>query len=226
MAGLIQDWVNKGGLRISANRGPKSAPSKKIVIDGSNGETFTTTNYIANLLKKKVGEELDDRIVFLGRSIMDILRSPPPNGTPVDLGFARANWQITRVRSARGVGRLGKIIYREQYQKLKEQERLTSRKKARLDFISELQYKDFARSYKSFKKNRRTLITRLPLPSDSDVGLTDFEKFSSQNGDYGFVITNNLPYINRLNNGHSKQSPANFVEKAIALAIQEAKYLG
>ena len=226
MAGLIQDWVNKGGLRISANRGPKSKPSKQIVLDGSDGELFATTNYISNLLKKKIGEELDYRIVFLGRSIMDILRSPPPNGTPVDLGFARANWQISRVKSARGVGHLGKIIYREQYQKLKEQERLTSRKKARLDFISELQYKDFARSYKSFKKNRRTLITRLPLPSDSDVGLTDFEKFSSQNGDYGFVITNNLPYINRLNNGHSKQSPANFVEKAIALAIQEAKYLG
>lgn len=226
MAGLIQDWVNKGGLRISANRGPKSAPSKKIVIDGSNGETFATTNYIANLLKKKVGEELDDRIVFLGRSIMDILRSPPPNGTPVDLGFARANWQITRVKSARGVGRLGRIIYGTQYKQLREQERKTSRKEARRAFISELQYKDFARSYKSFKKNRRTLITRLPLPSDSDVGLTDFEKFSSQNGDYGFVITNNLPYINRLNNGHSKQSPAHFVEKAIMLAIQETKYLG
>lgn len=205
MAGLIQDWVNKGGLRISANRGPKSAPSKKIVIDGSNGETFTTTNYIANLLKKKVGEELDDRIVFLGRSIMDILRSPPPNGTPVDLGFARANWQITRVRSARGVGRLGKIIYRSQYESLK-------RNGGRKYFRLELEWK---------KK-----ISVLPLPSDYDAGITDFEKFSSQNGDYGFVITNNLPYINRLNNGHSKQSPVHFVEKAIMLAIQETKYLG
>lgn len=31
-------------------------------------------------------------------------------------------------------------------------------------------------------------------------------------------IANNLPYIGRLNNGHSKQSPAGFVQKAIQVA--------
>lgn len=33
-------------------------------------------------------------------------------------------------------------------------------------------------------------------------------------------ITNNLPYIGRLNNGHSAQAPAGFVEKAVMTGIQ------
>lgn len=36
-------------------------------------------------------------------------------------------------------------------------------------------------------------------------------------------ITNNLPYIGRLNEGHSKQAPANFVEAAAMVGIEEAK---
>ncbi|RTL04578.1 hypothetical protein EKK58_10260 [Candidatus Dependentiae bacterium] len=31
-------------------------------------------------------------------------------------------------------------------------------------------------------------------------------------------ISNNLPYINRLNQGHSQQAPAGFVEKAVQAA--------
>jgi hypothetical protein len=33
-------------------------------------------------------------------------------------------------------------------------------------------------------------------------------------------ITNNVPYIKKLNEGHSKQAPAGFVEQAIATAIR------
>lgn len=42
------------------------------------------------------------------------------------------------------------------------------------------------------------------------------------------TITNNLPYIGRLNNGHSAQAPAGYVEKAISVglnAIQGATIL-
>lgn len=33
-------------------------------------------------------------------------------------------------------------------------------------------------------------------------------------------VTNNVPYIRRLNNGHSQQQPAGFVERAISKAVQ------
>ena len=38
-----------------------------------------------------------------------------------------------------------------------------------------------------------------------------------------FYLTNNLPYIRRLNNGYSKQAPAMFVEKAVMVAKNRAK---
>jgi hypothetical protein len=36
-------------------------------------------------------------------------------------------------------------------------------------------------------------------------------------------ITNNLPYIGKLNEGHSAQAPAGFVERAILVGIQAIK---
>ena len=36
-------------------------------------------------------------------------------------------------------------------------------------------------------------------------------------------ITNNLPYITPLNQGHSKQAPAGFVEEAIAAGVRQVK---
>ncbi len=37
-------------------------------------------------------------------------------------------------------------------------------------------------------------------------------------------ITNNLPYIARLNDGYSAQAPANFVEQAVQEAVQVVQY--
>lgn len=37
-------------------------------------------------------------------------------------------------------------------------------------------------------------------------------------------ITNNLPYIQRLNDGYSAQAPANFVEEGIAEALQVVQF--
>lgn len=36
-------------------------------------------------------------------------------------------------------------------------------------------------------------------------------------------ISNNLPYIQRLNDGYSQQAPANFVEKGLMLAKRQAQ---
>lgn len=36
-------------------------------------------------------------------------------------------------------------------------------------------------------------------------------------------ITNNLPYITPLNQGHSKQAPAGFVEEAIAAGVRQVR---
>ncbi|MDB5490358.1 MAG: hypothetical protein JWO78_207 [Micavibrio sp.] len=36
-------------------------------------------------------------------------------------------------------------------------------------------------------------------------------------------ISNNLPYINRLNQGTSTQAPANFVETGVAIGLQQTK---
>ena len=42
--------------------------------------------------------------------------------------------------------------------------------------------------------------------------------------EHGIIwIVNNLEYGPRLNDGHSKQAPANFVQKAIRAGIEEAK---
>jgi hypothetical protein len=37
------------------------------------------------------------------------------------------------------------------------------------------------------------------------------------------VISNNLPYINRLNDGYSRQAPAGFVERAVQAAVQRVR---
>ena len=41
-------------------------------------------------------------------------------------------------------------------------------------------------------------------------------------GDVAY-ITNALPYIGKLNDGHSKQQPAGFIERSVLLANAEAK---
>jgi formaldehyde-activating enzyme involved in methanogenesis len=34
-------------------------------------------------------------------------------------------------------------------------------------------------------------------------------------------VSNNVPYINRLNEGHSAQAPAGFVQQAVAKAVAD-----
>lgn len=47
---------------------------------------------------------------------------------------------------------------------------------------------------------------------------------SFNNGQHSSIhITNNLPYINRLNEGYSTQAPAHYVQTAIGLALSAAR---
>lgn len=52
-------------------------------------------------------------------------------------------------------------------------------------------------------------------------GSSDIAKAKSPND--VIYITNNLPYIQRLNEGHSSQAPAGFVDKAVQAGDQELK---
>lgn len=47
---------------------------------------------------------------------------------------------------------------------------------------------------------------------------------SGYNNGQEIHITNNLPYIQRLNDGYSAQAPANFVEQAVAEAAQVVQF--
>lgn len=51
----------------------------------------------------------------------------------------------------------------------------------------------------------------------------DIIKSASNKGDVEIHIVNNLPYIVPLNEGHSKQAPAAFVELAVANAVAAIK---
>jgi len=56
-------------------------------------------------------------------------------------------------------------------------------------------------------------------PDSSTQALLEISKFQSGKGPIN--ITNNVPYIGRLNKGSSKQAPSGFVEKAVQRAIKK-----
>jgi hypothetical protein len=60
-------------------------------------------------------------------------------------------------------------------------------------------------------------------PSSPDAGATEAmseggERISGYSGQGDIHITNNLPYIKRLNDGYSSQAPAGYVEAGVAAA--------
>lgn len=56
-----------------------------------------------------------------------------------------------------------------------------------------------------------------------DQGRAEIAKYK---GGSAIHITNNLPYIGRLNDGHSAQAPAGFVEKAVLVGVAAAQGAG
>ena len=67
--------------------------------------------------------------------------------------------------------------------------------------------------------------TVLPQSSAQEVGIAAVVQFDSAKNS-AIHIQNNAPYIARLNRGHSKQSPAGFVEMAIDEAMLSNGLLG
>ena len=53
------------------------------------------------------------------------------------------------------------------------------------------------------------------------AGLAEAVAFKLADG--AVHVTNNVPYIRKLNHGHSKQAPSNFVEYAVAKGVQESR---
>lgn len=64
----------------------------------------------------------------------------------------------------------------------------------------------------------------LPAPASPGLGVTQAlesaaSAVASYKGQVAIHITNNLPYIQRLNEGHSQQAPAGFVQKAMLAGV-------
>ncbi len=57
-------------------------------------------------------------------------------------------------------------------------------------------------------------------------GQTVIQQYTFERAQAGLFITNNLPYIGRLNNGHSAQAPAGFVEKGIMVGVRAVREAG
>lgn len=56
-------------------------------------------------------------------------------------------------------------------------------------------------------------------PSGGQTIATNNEVIRSRNPEQGIYISNNLPYINRLNLGHSAQAPGGFIQAAVKRGI-------
>jgi len=116
-----------------------------------------------------------DEIIALALNVNANLRDAPPRGTPIDTGWASANWVPSVGREFDDPG-----------------------------------------------------ITLVRDPSPAQVGARarlaeagTNELLSWRQGDGSLFSTNNVPYIRPLNDGHSMQSPAGFVQAAMELAIRQ-----
>lgn len=118
-------------------------------------------------VKELIRESVKDDVIALALNIHGRLVDNPPDGTPVDTGWASANWWISvgQVATAND-GSNGEVSQRQ---------------------------------------------------SQQAAGLTNILTWKPSNG--VIYITNNTPYINRLNNGWSQQSAAGFVDKAVQIEL-------
>lgn len=122
-------------------------------------------------VKVDIRQSTAKEIIRLALDIHGELIDNPPQGTPVDTGWASANWW-----PAVGTAPTGNIG-------TPEQGSVGGRQAQQAAGVAQVL------SY--------TLSTA-PI-----------------------YITNNVPYINRLNNGWSQQSPAGFVDRAVQVAVSK-----
>lgn len=118
-------------------------------------------------VKDLIRESCKQDVIALALNIHGRLVDNPPEGTPVDTGWASANWWVSVGQAATGNdGSKGEV--------------------------------------ESQKAQQAT-------------GITDLLSWEPSKG--VIYITNNVPYINRLNNGWSQQSAAGFIDKAVQIEI-------
>lgn len=77
------------------------------------------------------------------------------------------------------------------------------------------------------RANWNISVNRIDLTTSADTILRDIvSRVKEATANFKvtdvFNLTNNLPYIRRLNDGYSKQAPASFVEKALMVAKRRA----
>jgi hypothetical protein len=72
------------------------------------------------------------------------------------------------------------------------------------------------------QKEANMIVTQLVMATPVDTGLAR-ESWTSKEGKNKIIIENDVPYIEHLNNGSSKQAPSHFVEQ---IALQHGKPLG
>lgn len=205
MAGFVNTRVGTGALRISMNRGAKGKSTKNVVIDGSEGNLFESES-LAKILGVKIAEDLDERIIRMGGAIIHGLRGAPEARRTA---LAASNWQISRVRSARSVGHLTKLLYPKEVD-AQNKSGWKRQRKYGWAYLGDGQWSEGS---------------ELRLPPDSAYGWTDFEKnYSTANGDYGFIITNNVPWVRKMVYGNNSTKPLLPVEAIVLEAIDEAKH--
>ncbi len=118
-------------------------------------------------VKDLIRESCKQDVIALALNIHGRLVDNPPEGTPVDTGWASANWWVTVGQTATA--------------------------------------NDGSKGEVESQKAQQA------------AGLTDLLSWEPSKG--VIYITNNVPYINRLNNGWSQQSAAGFVDKAVQIEI-------
>jgi hypothetical protein len=74
------------------------------------------------------------------------------------------------------------------------------------------------------QQGRRDTRGRFTRSGAQASGLAEIVSYKLSQGDV--FITNNVPYINRLNSGHSTQAPAGFIEDCVATAIARVSARG
>lgn len=135
-------------------------------------------HYLGNIMPKYAQAVADDAARFEQELALSVLAAVA-KGTPVDVGTARSNWQLTIGSMAQGL-RAAFSPYASRWRKPYGQG----------GSISEGQ-------------NQAGVVW-------SAAGLLKGRK-----ADQAIYITNNSPYIEVLNQGHSKQAPAGFIEAGI-----------
>lgn len=73
------------------------------------------------------------------------------------------------------------------------------------------------------EKESKVVLTQLVLETPVDTGRAQAGWELNVNNDKSVSIVNDVPYIEALNNGHSQQAPAHFVEN---IALQHGRPKG